>query len=108
MSEELKQAEPKKMGWFRKYVLMQDLRETNEFMVNFFVILYMGVTLFGSFALVMTQFSDDYQLNLDELTAAKAQLHSYVYYDLFAGDFSYSYSCMVSKLLEYSSRAHLL
>ena len=81
MSEELKQAEPKKMGWFRKYVLMQDLRETNEFMVNFFVILYMGATLFGSFALVIMRFGDDIQLNFNELTTAKAQLHSYVYYN---------------------------
>lgn len=81
MSEELKQAEPRKMGWFRKYVLMQDLREISDVIVNLFFILYVVFILAGSSLLVITRFSDDYQINLNELTTAKGQLHSYVYYN---------------------------
>ena len=78
MTEELKQAEPKKMGWFRKYVLMQDLRETSDVIVNAFLLFNIGATLLVSI-IVIFSLNSQFNINTDKLKKITTMLHTYVY-----------------------------
>ena len=78
MTEELKQAEPKKMGWFRKYVLMQDLREIDSSMVWFLSTMFMGTTFIIALVVVIVNLSRSW-IYLDKLVVYSGILHSYTH-----------------------------